>query len=61
MYPVNPVILSAFESGSFFRCVELGDRKWTKLGEFNPRLDPLHMPGVVCAKRLKEIAAKMLD
>lgn len=29
--------------------------------EFNPRLDPLHMTGAVCAKLLKEIAAKMLE
>jgi agmatinase len=29
--------------------------------EFNPRLDPLHMTGGVCAKLLKEIAAKMLE
>lgn len=29
--------------------------------EFNPRLDPLHTTGVVCAKLLKEIAAKMLE
>lgn len=29
--------------------------------EFNPRMDPLHVTGTVCAKLLKEIAAKMLD
>ena len=28
--------------------------------EFNPRMDPLHITGTVCAKLLKEIAAKML-
>jgi arginase len=28
--------------------------------EFNPRMDPLHITGVVCAKLLKEIAAKMV-
>lgn len=28
--------------------------------EFNPRTDPLHITGMVCAKLLKEIAAKML-
>jgi arginase len=28
--------------------------------EFNPRMDPLHVTGTVCAKLLKEIAAKML-
>ena len=28
--------------------------------EFNPRMDPLLMTGTVCAKLLKEIAAKML-
>jgi arginase len=28
--------------------------------EFNPRMDPLHITGTVCAKILKEIAAKML-
>ena len=27
--------------------------------EFNPRMDPLHVTGTVCAKLLKEIAAKM--
>lgn len=29
--------------------------------EFNPRMDPLHVTGTVCAKLLKEIAAKMLE
>jgi agmatinase len=29
--------------------------------EFNPRMDPLHVTGTVCAKLLKEIAARMLD
>lgn len=29
--------------------------------EFNPRMDPVQMTGVVCAKLLKEIAAKMLE
>ena len=29
--------------------------------EFNPRMDPLHITGTVCAKLLKEIAAKMLE
>ena len=29
--------------------------------EFNPRLDPAHITGAVCAKLLKEIAAKMLE
>jgi arginase len=29
--------------------------------EFNPRMDPLHVTGTVCAKLLKEIAAKMLS
>jgi len=28
--------------------------------EFNPRMDPLHVTATVCAKLLKEIAAKML-
>jgi len=28
--------------------------------EFNPRVDPLHITGTVCAKLLKEIAAKMI-
>jgi agmatinase len=28
--------------------------------EFNPRMDPLHITGTVCAKLLKEIAAKMI-
>ena len=28
--------------------------------EFNPRMDPLHITGTVCAKILKEIAAQML-
>lgn len=28
--------------------------------EFNPRMDPVQMTGTVCAKLLKEIAAKML-
>jgi agmatinase len=28
--------------------------------EFNPRMDPLHVTGTVCAKILKEIAARML-
>jgi arginase len=28
--------------------------------EFNPRMDPLHITGTVCAKLLKEIAARML-
>lgn len=30
------------------------------LVEFNPRMDPLHITGTVCAKLLKEIASKML-
>ena len=29
--------------------------------EFNPRMDPLHITGTVCAKILKEIAARMLN
>ena len=29
--------------------------------EFNPRMDPLHITGTVCAKLFKEIAAKMLE
>jgi len=29
--------------------------------EFNPRMDPLHVTGTVCAKLLKEIAAKMVS
>lgn len=29
--------------------------------EFNPRMDPLHVTGTVCAKLFKEIAAKMLE
>ena len=29
--------------------------------EFNPRMDPLHITGTVCAKIFKEIAARMLD
>jgi len=29
--------------------------------EFNPRMDPLHITGTVCAKLLKEIAGKMLS
>ncbi len=29
--------------------------------EFNPRMDPLHVTGTVCAKIFKEIAAKMLE
>lgn len=29
--------------------------------EFNPRMDPIQTTGVVCAKLLKEIAAKMLE
>ena len=29
--------------------------------EFNPRMDPIHVTGTVCAKLLKEIAAKMLE
>jgi arginase family enzyme len=29
--------------------------------EFNPRMDPLHITGTVCAKLLKEIAAKMVN
>ncbi len=28
--------------------------------EFNPRMDPLNLTGMVCAKLIKEIAAKML-
>jgi arginase family enzyme len=28
--------------------------------EFNPRMDPLHITGTVCAKVLKEIAARMI-
>jgi agmatinase len=28
--------------------------------EFNPRMDPLHITGTVCAKVLKEIAARMV-
>ncbi|MFN2531139.1 MAG: agmatinase [Pyrinomonadaceae bacterium] len=28
--------------------------------EFNPRMDPLHITGTVCAKLVKEIAAKIL-
>lgn len=29
--------------------------------EFNPRMDPLHVTGTVCAKLLKEIAARMIS
>jgi arginase len=29
--------------------------------EFNPRMDPVQITGTVCAKLLKEIAARMLD
>ena len=29
--------------------------------EFNPRMDPLHITGTVCAKLLKEMAARMLE
>jgi arginase len=29
--------------------------------EFNPRMDPLHITGTVCAKLLKEIAARMME
>ena len=29
--------------------------------EFNPRMDPLHVTGTVCAKLFKEIAARMLE
>ncbi|HKZ80650.1 MAG TPA: agmatinase [Pyrinomonadaceae bacterium] len=29
--------------------------------EFNPRMDPLHITGTVCAKLLKEIAAKIIS
>jgi arginase len=29
--------------------------------EFNPRMDPLHITATVCAKLLKEIAAKILE
>ncbi len=29
--------------------------------EFNPRMDPLHITGTVCAKIFKEIAARMLE
>jgi arginase len=29
--------------------------------EFNPRMDPLHVTGTVCAKLVKEIAARMLE
>jgi agmatinase len=29
--------------------------------EFNPRMDPLHVTGTVCAKILKEISARMLE
>src|SRR4030095_11582909 len=29
--------------------------------EFNPRMDPLHITGTVCAKILKQIAARMLE
>jgi len=29
--------------------------------EFNPRMDPLHVTGTVCAKLFKEISAKMLE
>ena len=29
--------------------------------EFNPRMDPLHVTGTVCAKILKEIAARMVE
>ena len=31
------------------------------LVEFNPRMDPLNITATVCAKLLKEIAAKMLE
>ena len=33
----------------------------TDIVEFNPRMDPIQITGVVCAKLLKEIAAKMLS
>ena len=29
--------------------------------EFNPRMDPLHVTGTVCAKLLKELAARMME
>ena len=29
--------------------------------EFNPRMDPLHITGTVCAKIMKEIAARILE
>lgn len=29
--------------------------------EFNPRMDPLHVTGTVCAKLFKEMAARMLE
>lgn len=29
--------------------------------EFNPRMDPLHVTGTVCAKMLKELAARMME
>src|SRR6185369_5239540 len=29
--------------------------------EFNPRMDPLHVTGTVCAKLLKEIAARIIE
>ena len=29
--------------------------------EFNPRMDPLHVTGTVCAKLLKEIAARIIS
>lgn len=29
--------------------------------EFNPRMDPLHITGAVCAKLLKEIAARIIE
>lgn len=29
--------------------------------EFNPRMDPLHITGTVCAKLLKEIAARIIE
>ena len=29
--------------------------------EFNPRMDPLHITGTVCAKLFKEMAARMLE
>lgn len=38
-----------------------GNVEGADIVEFNPRMDPLHITGTVCAKLLKEIAARMLE